>query len=325
MLEITSRQNFDIFTVILVIAKYNLQTSISRKRILIEDTVIPSDVISNICKIVPNYVVRNYSKDAQPIEISETHTDIKSIGKSESTVLKYKSTKQGDVFYCDFGSPFEHEIGYQRPAIVLWSFDDRVIVLPCTTNMSVYDGKFKISFKNENFKSYDKPMGLTDSMGIIGQLRVVDKARLKAKVGTLTNNFFKEILLTIQTYFLFQVTNLPSSQLAMLEMNINKMQEIISSKDSDLTKINNILIAYGFNPTSNGFSYLRDAILLSLELDTINITMLSQKISDKLSEKVIPEKVESLIVARFKEVFGKKYKTSEFVRLIKTLLKEGKA
>ena len=324
MLEITSRQNFDIFTVILVIAKYNLQTSISRKRILIKDTVIPSDVIDNICQIVPSYTVRNYLKDTQPIEISETHTDIRSIGKTENAILKYKSTRQGEVFYCDFGTPFEHEIGYQRPAIVLWSFDDRVLVLPCTTNMSIYEGKFKISFKDENFQSYDKPMSLTESMGIIDQLRVVDKARLKVKIGTLTNEFFKEILLTIQTYFLFQV-NLPSNQLAMLEMNINKMQEIISSKDSDFKKINNILIAYGFNPTSNGYSYLRDAILLSLELDSFNIAMLSQKIAENISEKDTPSEVERLIIARFKEVFGKKHKTSEFIRLIRTLLKEGKA
>jgi len=321
MLEITSKQSFDIFAVILVIAKYNLQTSISRKRILIEETIIPTDVLNHICKLVPNYVVRNYSESSQPIEISESHTELKSIGKStETNTVKYKSIKKGDVFYCDFGNPYEHEIGYQRPAIVLWDFYDRCLVLPCTTNMSNFEGKFKISFKNENFKYYDKPMGSVDSMGIIGQLRVVDKSRLTVKVGTLTNEYFKGITSTIHSYFLFQVTSLSPVQLEMLNKNISKMQEIVSSSETNIVKISRILISYGFDLNTNGVTYLRDAILYSFDIDSFNITVLSQEVSKKLPTKVTASEVERVMIARFKEVFGKKYKTIDFIRLVKALL-----
>lgn len=325
MLEFTSKKRFDIFSVIKVLANYNLQTCVSNQKILFEDALIPSNVLTDICALLPNYTVRNYSLTEVPKVLSEAHTELKTVDKVERTEAKYKSTVKGDVFYCDFGSPYEHEIAYNRPAIVLWNFFDRVLVLPCTTNETIYEGKFKISFKSDNFKVLDKPMSVTESMGIIGQMRVVDKTRLITKIGTLKKDTFDEIVSNIQAFFLFGVTGLSLTQFDILKLNMSKMAEIVSNESEEpiSLKIDRILNLYGFNSNSNGVSYLHDAILYSINMETFNVSSLSQEVSKKLSAKVPATEVERLIIARFKDVFGKKYKTIDFIRLINVLLKEG--
>src|SRR5699024_3562297 len=37
--------------------------------------------------------------------------------------LKYSRVKHGEVYWCDFGEPYGHEIGYMRPAIILKKLD----------------------------------------------------------------------------------------------------------------------------------------------------------------------------------------------------------
>lgn len=316
MLVISSRQKFDILRVVSLLAKHDLDTSVSEKEIFIKNGIIPFDVLQELFKIIPKFVVRNYSQ-----ETAKGTADLTSSESTQNHTVKYPITDEGDVFFCDFGVPHDHEIGYQRPAIVLWDFNKKVLVLPCTSNPNYFDGKFEISFKRENFKKLDKYSNLTDSMGLINQLRVVDKSRLVSKVGTLTDEALQQIIVTIQSYFMFRTTNITLDQFSILKMvNKDTICEIVKSTDTDVTKINRILTLYGFNLTSNGVSYLRDFILYALDLDNFNINILGEKVAQN-NPSIPVQEIERLTNARFKEVFGKKYKRIEFIRLIKLLLK----
>ena len=343
LLEITSRKNFDIVQVILALAKYNLQANVTRKKIILEDVEIPNEVLKSISELVPKYIVRNFinqeslsetknitsEQEKSKLEeksstiFSETYTQLKTLGKVEIYDLKFKSAKAGDVFYADFGVPYEHEIGFERPAIVLFEFDDRALVLPCTTNPKTFNGTFKLSFVKENFKSYNWIPNITESTGLINQLRVIDKSRLRQKIGSLSDEKMNEIRLTLETYFVFNITTLSYNQLKLLSLvDRDKLLECIKNSKPNNAKIDEILKLFGFDLTVQGVSYLSDAIQIALNLDNFNLDILCEKVSKSKNTIHPQQEVQRLIVARFKDRFNKKFKSIEFIRLIKTLLKE---
>ena len=326
VLEITSRESFDIVKVILTLAKYNLKVKIDQTKITFLEESIPNNVLQEFLELVPKPIVRNYPATET---ITETVTE-KNISQecSKKTTsqkkfeLKYKNAKASEVFFADFGEPYEHEIGFYRPVIVLWDFTDRVLVLPCTTNENKMEGKFDVSFETKNFNIRHIMLNKTDGMALINQLRVIDKSRLIHKIGILRNDTMEEIILNIKNYFYFHTTNFSYNQKKMLSLVDNdKLLSIIKTSIPNQAKIEKIIQLFGFDLNSKGVSYLTQAIDISININEFDIFSLCEKISNS-KQDVSQQEVQRLIVARFKEKFSKEIKTAEFIRLVRTLLKE---
>lgn len=340
MLEITSRHNFDILQLVFSLAKYNLQATVTESQIVLENESIPNEVLESILSLVKTPIIKNFRTDSSETNLMQLSEKIPTnelkIKKSTNDTiastnvsfdLKFRNPNPGTVFLADFGEPYGHEIGFERPVIVLWTFNSKSLIIPCTTNLNKLDGSFDISLARQNFKQvslyYEKNFIPKTSLALINQLRVIDQTRLRHELGTLNNNVFNDIKTNIETYFSFNISDLSSfKQDSLGSTNEVEKSEIVESPNDDYNeKIDHILNSFGFDLKVKGTEYLKDAIVSSLDFDTFNLETLCQVISSKTG--VSKTEIERLIVARYKENFNKKFKSIDFIRLVRTILKEG--
>ena len=101
---------------------------------------------------------------------------------------------RGDVYMLDFGIPFGSEPGMRRPVVIIQSDKENLnglntkVVIPLTSNTINTELKGNVFIPK-------KESGLSkDSVALVHQIIVVDKFRLKGKVGKLP----KHILLQIE-------------------------------------------------------------------------------------------------------------------------------
>lgn len=105
---------------------------------------------------------------------------------------------RGEIWMVDFGVPFGSEPGFRRPAIIVQSdaFNltsmHTTIVIPLTTNMILADfpGNMILSSKESGLSK--------DSVVVTPQMTVIDKARLKEKISTLSFAIMQECATNIR-------------------------------------------------------------------------------------------------------------------------------
>ena len=93
----------------------------------------------------------------------------------------------------DFGVPFGSEPGWKRPVIIVQSDEfnqtamHTTIVIPLTSNLRLADfpGNILLLASETGLKQ--------DSVAVIPQITVIDKARLDKKVCTLSNDFIQQL------------------------------------------------------------------------------------------------------------------------------------
>jgi mRNA interferase MazF len=102
--------------------------------------------------------------------------------------------RQGDIYWIDLGIPFGSEPGYVRPYVVIQNNAMNstrirtVIVCVMTTNLKRAAAPGNILLKAGE-------AGLPrDSVVNVSQLLTVDKARLTARIGTLSASRIRQIL-----------------------------------------------------------------------------------------------------------------------------------
>lgn len=114
-------------------------------------------------------------------------------------VLRYPKVKRAEVYWCDFGEPFEHEQGGKRYAIIIQNDDgnehsSNTIVLPCTTqhksNLPVH---YIFKFSSENMVNYSSAKVSNKINIALGEsITTISKSRLIEYLGTMTEDFMDE-------------------------------------------------------------------------------------------------------------------------------------
>ena len=97
--------------------------------------------------------------------------------------------KKGEIWFVDLLSTKGHEQEGFRPAIVVAVAEANIcLVIPCTSNIQT------LRFPHTVEISPSKKNGLeTISVGLIFQLRAIDRTRLKRRIGELEEEKVKEI------------------------------------------------------------------------------------------------------------------------------------
>jgi mRNA interferase MazF len=100
---------------------------------------------------------------------------------------------RGEIWWADFGMPFGSEPGFFRPVVILQadtfnrSKIGTVIILPLTTNLILSEAPGNVYLEKTET---ELPK---DSVAVVSQITVIDKKRMRERVGTLKKEKLKEI------------------------------------------------------------------------------------------------------------------------------------
>ncbi len=100
---------------------------------------------------------------------------------------------RGEIWWADFGMPFGSEPGFFRPVVILQadtfnrSKIGTVIILPLTTNLILSEAPGNVYLEKTET---ELPK---DSVAVVSQITVIDKKRMRERVGTLKKERLKEI------------------------------------------------------------------------------------------------------------------------------------
>lgn len=376
MLQLKAKP-FDICQVSKILAKYKIIASITNQVITL-DGEFPDELLNDLCTYIDICTVQNFSSDMSREETTIEESEVPDIELTrmdniytsdnrnivsqftEKYDLIYPVVKRGEVYYCDLGTPYGSEQGYERYVIVVQNeignlHSPTTIILPFTTkpkNTIPTHYTFTLSKENIVYCNFTRN-DLVQNTVEAEQIRTIDKTRLRNLVGMMTPEFMdkideimkislsikntvKTIVKTVtQTEYVdkiiyrgapiekkLQPRDISITQIQLLSyVNIQKLIEISKSSDSDKNKAENILILFGFDLKKNGIEYLLKAILISPRNAYFNLETLTESISK--SEHIDQSEIKRLIVARIKEQFSfKKAPTIDFIRLINTFLKK---
>ena len=380
MLQLQTRK-FDICRVSKLLVKYKIKASISDQVITLDGEV-SDELLDELCNGLTISNVQNFSSEVFPLTLNESDLPksddiVSSSTKGESVVketsshvalipqiteeydLLYPTVKRGAVYWCDFGEPYGSEQGYIRYAIVVQNDianfnSSTTIVLPCTTSHKKrFPVQYNFVFSNENMIDYDViRVGTKENVVEAGQIRTIDKTRLRKFLGTMTPEFMNEmqdiidislnlqrkekvITKTEKVYVDKPVyinvpadTNTPKErkdlnmvQIQLLSLvDVKELFKIAQTRYSDKIKAERILELFGFNMQKNGVKYLFKAILISPKDAYFNLETLCDSVA-KSEHNVEKDEIKRLIVARIKEQFKfRKSPTIDFIRLVNSFL-----
>ena len=100
--------------------------------------------------------------------------------------------KRGDIFYADLSPVIGSEQGGIRPVIVVQNdignrYSPTVIVAAITSQINKAKLPTHVEISSEEY-------GLNrDSVGLVEQIRTIDKRRLKERIGHMTENDMKKV------------------------------------------------------------------------------------------------------------------------------------
>ncbi len=358
MLQICTREEIDIFQISKLLVKYDINTHISKQAIVLDGNI--SDqlliMLQNNLKIVS---VRNYTDDSDNsdvIEMSDNVPIVKNNNKKDKKIhhqkqilapqiiqkydLKFPFVKQGEIYWCDFGVPYEHEIGYMRPAIILKNLDDLgwplALAIPVTSTEIDSEFTIKLNSFNEIIYNSDNHM-LSEGYGfiVLEQIRAIDKSRLREFIGTIShqvNESIKESLISFLDLYNNdhivsraqklnqQYLNLNIKQIKLLSMvSLPEMIEIIKSNYTNKVKTEKFLKLFGFDTNAFEVQYLYQAIIIASKKQDYTFNSLCELIAN--DSKYSKTEIERFINSGFKKQFDLKSSFAfDFIRLINNLL-----
>lgn len=351
----------NIYRISKIFAEHNIKASVANQIITLEGE-IPDELLNQLCNEITICKVQNFSDEIttiaqkvsiiseedepvseqiedKPIVVATNQKIILAPQVIENYDLIYPEVKRGEVYLCDFGEPYGHEIGKERYAIVVQNDGGNLcspttIVLPCTTSKK---GKWSVHhdfvFSSKNMLDYDvQRVGTKKDVVLAEQIRTVDKTRLRKFLGTMTPEFMDKMQKIMEVSLGFKrkenISELPKERkdLNMVQMrllalvNIEELFKISQTKDSDEVKSEKILQLFGFDMQKNGVQYLFKAILISPKDAYFNLEIICESISE-YETNIEKEEIKRLIVARVKERFKlKKSPTTDFIRLVNCFL-----
>ena len=126
--------------------------------------------------------------------------DKKIITETQDYDLRYPTVHQGEVFLCDFGTPYKSEQGFIRPAIVIqkdnYIQNPNALVIPVTTTIKrKYEFDWFGVLGQDTMVDYDTSFFSTkESVALTAMAKVVDKSRFRRYLGKLKKDVTDEIV-----------------------------------------------------------------------------------------------------------------------------------
>jgi len=97
--------------------------------------------------------------------------------------------KKGEIWSVELPLSVGHEQTGTRPAVIMADLEANIcIIIPITSNIQALRFPHTIEIKKSERNGLE-----TDSVGLIFQLRAIDKSRLKKKAGDLENSILTQI------------------------------------------------------------------------------------------------------------------------------------
>ena len=335
-------EKIDIVRVSIILAKYNIKASITDSAITLDGD-ISNELLTNLCKEIDIVTVKNFRDETETLSEKKESKSTVSKDIPRSYDLLYSTVKRGEVYLCDFGTPYGSELGFIRPVTILQNdignkYSPNTIVIPCTSSRTKKDLPTHIvtNFSNNNATvEINRHLLYGHNVILVEQIKCVDKTRLRKYIGKLTPDFMKiidnkiEITLDLEknantpivkTKYVVERKGLNMTQIQLLSMvNINELLNISKSSSTDEFKVNKILNLFGFDTSKNGVQYLNRSIIISLRDTHFNLETLSKSISDESG--LDKAEIKRLIVARVKETLGfRKAHTIDFIRTVNSFL-----
>lgn len=185
-------KNIDLSRLSKVLAKYAIKANISRNSIIINGD-ISNELLSQLCDDIEITSIHNFEATQPEME--------------EDSKIIYPCLKKGEVYLCDFGTPFGCEIGRCRPVIVI--SNNRlgmnpncsiITVVPCTTSISNHVSQLNFEFSTETMSHYSKNWinCSRPSSALVNQMRSVEKARFVKYLGRMNTTFMNKLQDTIK-------------------------------------------------------------------------------------------------------------------------------
>lgn len=100
---------------------------------------------------------------------------------------------RGEIWWVDYGVPYGSEPGFLRPAVIMQSNNfnaskiHTTIAVPFTSNMIMADAPGNV-YLGKDVTGLPK-----DSVALVSQVSVIDKSRLKEKIGILPSYEISQI------------------------------------------------------------------------------------------------------------------------------------
>ena len=207
------------------------------------------------------------------------------------------------------------------------SASDDTIALFCTSH---YEERTQISlpfrlthanmidYRKNRFKSFD------NCTFFVSRIRGISRKDLGEYMGTMNDIFMDTIQPTIDFCLgLKRSRDVNWDQLKILStVNIEDLFKISESNVNNKRKVENFLELFGFDMSSNGVEYVKEAILTANKLSYYSLEYLAETIAKRKNADA--NEVLRLIVVRIKDNFNfKKSPAIAFIRLVDGLIKKG--
>lgn len=274
----------------------------------------------------------------------------------EKKEIRYNRVKRGQVYYCDFGEPYESEQAGIRYAIIVQNdtgnkFSPNTIVISCTTssreNLPTH---LSFTFSKDNMKGYSQEK-VREKNNILQAetIRDISKSRLLEYLGTMSDDFMKEVDKYIEIslelkrkeiekeasiihvdapidkYILEGIRSLTLNQVIILNtINTNNLFEILRIGNiTSMEKIKRSLILFGFDETTDEFNHLSLIILICTKLKDVNKETICNQLSSKYSIKDTENVVEMVHIEIRRVLQLTKIHSIEFINLLKIIIPKG--
>ena len=234
------------------------------------------------------------------------------------------------------------------------------IVIPCTTQVNSHDSSsYVFHFSEENMEHCVYPSLFKKTNKVIARNIIsINNSRLKRYLGKMKPSFMKiiqtilnealdlhqdeplskqdslpPVIVKTTKEFDENYRNIigqsglnPQQKKLLIQLETEELKKLLAEDCDTETKIKHLLKLFGFSETKKGYQYLIDAILYACEMQTFNLNVLSEHIFENSPPECRDEvsEIQRLIVSRVKETHKvKKLSTSDFIRLMKSLVMKG--
>ena len=341
-----------------LLVKYRIKARITDQVITLEDDV-SAELLNQICSNTEIYAVQNFIGE-EGLKSSDEAKSIQSEEKSQIYELIYPEVKRGQIYLCDFGEPYGHEQGFERPAIIIQNDNGNVsspttIVIPCTTKHKHYIHTHReLIVSPENMVDFDLAKNtIRDGLIMAEHIYTVDKRRLRKYLGILTSEFMeglqdnidialslnRDVKTVIQKEEVKVYVDRPVPQKVAEDSTGAKEHRDLNMTQVQLLALVDIqkLLTISKSISTDevkarqilelfGFDCTKNGIqylLKAILVSPKNAYFNLETLSENVSkeEHIDKEEIKRLIVARVKETFGfKKAPTIDFIRLVSSFL-----
>lgn len=207
-----STNNLDIIKVSKILAKFKINASTSKTSIILNDGEISEELINAlITSGIKINSVRNFIAETsdslfedKTLNIDDDKTSSEYIindGSHRTRIpvncqkydLLFPTVKRGEVYICDFGEPYDSELGYEHPVVIIQNDILENIQYPLTIVLPCSSSDTRINHKS--YSKYISNSQVFDRKTVImtHNIKVVSKLRLRQFLGTLDDETMEEL------------------------------------------------------------------------------------------------------------------------------------